>query len=165
MGESKKKKVGGRISWRLYKTSFDLHFEKVLKQIHKDSGWTQQELFLRRNVWRKEKGLPTFSDRQSAFDILNSNTQPTMALVEELSGVYGVPARIFLPDEEMLPTLDEKLAKRWQWLSPEQQNLALRLIDTMVEANVEESEKVERALTDAQVQASESGTEQAPPTE
>lgn len=128
--KQQEKNFGGRPAWRGSETPLDVHFVKVINNLQRRFQWSQGDL-----AHALEKATGKRTTVQTAHDIVNGNTQPTLSKVWELSLAYDVPISTFFAEEDWMPPLDERLAVVWGALTDEQKEAVYALVKFYADAN------------------------------
>lgn len=76
---------------------------------------------------------------QTAFDALHLETQPTVGRVYVFARAFNEPIASLFPSDEWMPTMEDRMATRWNSLTDEQRDLLVSLADSFIEKNVREN--------------------------
>lgn len=124
----REKAHGGRREWK--QTPLDAMYLKRVNELFKATGWKQEELARRMS---KYEFFPI--TKQTAFDSIRGQTQPTIGRLYTFENVFAVSYSYLLGEDSTQPTLDEHIAYRWNQLTKEQKATVTYLIDSIVSAN------------------------------
>lgn len=93
-----------------------------IKRLMNERNWTEYRL-------AKESGL----SQSTIANLFNRNTVPSITTLESICNGLGITLAQFFSDSDLVELTEEQkiLFKKWLYLSKEQKEIILKLIDTM----------------------------------